>query len=55
VLDELREEFCKINDTRVCPETCENIFHCCDVEKCGLCILDKVIAELRQQQGEREP
>ncbi len=45
-LNILREEFCKINDTRACPETCENILHCCDVEKCGLCILDKAAVSL---------
>jgi hypothetical protein len=43
----LREEFNKINDTRTCPETCENILHCCDVEKCGLCIFDKAVDSLR--------
>jgi hypothetical protein len=31
-----------------CPELAEKYDHCCDVDWCGLCTLDEVLAELRQ-------
>jgi len=30
-----------------CPELADKYDHCCDVEWCGLCTLDEVLAELR--------
>jgi hypothetical protein len=31
-----------------CPELADKYKHCCDVDWCGLCTLDEVLAELRQ-------
>ena len=30
-----------------CPELADKYDHCCDVDWCGLCTLDEVLAELR--------
>jgi hypothetical protein len=35
-----------------CPELADKYKHCCDADWCGLCTLDEVLAELRQQQGD---
>ena len=35
-----------------CPELADKYDHCCDVDWCGLCTLDEVLAELRQKAGE---
>ena len=46
VLDELREKYVEFLN-HPCPELADKYKHCCDVDWCGLCTLDEVLAELR--------
>lgn len=52
VLKEVRENYVKYNDIP-CPELAEKYGHACDSEYCGMCILDFVLEELREQGGEQ--
>jgi hypothetical protein len=52
VLNELREKYVEFMN-HPCPELAEKYNHGCDAEYCGLCILDEVLEQLRQQQGEQ--
>ena len=48
VLDKLREKYVEFLN-HPCLELADKYKHCCDVEWCGLCTLDEVLEELRQQ------
>lgn len=49
VLDKLRDKYVEFMN-HPCPELAEKYNHGCDAEYCGLCILDEVLEQLRQQQ-----